>query len=82
MKNKKFHISYRKVFFLSTISISISIILSLIAYGYSKYINLASQNIIKPPYDTYVTKINNYEKALSKYIPFNDYDSLKNTNLL
>lgn len=75
-------LNYWKIVSISTIVITFSLLLSVITYFCNKYLNIVSQPILDPTYQTSVDHVKEYEKLWSTYTHLNDYASLASTSFV
>jgi len=84
-KNKKkvgFKVNYWKLLVFSFVFFLIFGVIALVLNFYLKYINIALEQIIKPPYDEVVKTVNKYEQIVNDYLDINDYFSYQWLSLI
>ena len=81
---RKFELSYWKVFVISFVVMVLSGIIAAGFFAYTKYVRLAVDPVLYPPYDEYVEKYQKYEEKITDIIPiwnYKDYKKLSITGL-
>jgi len=70
---RKFELSYWKIFITSFVVIVFSWVIAAGFFAYIKYIKLAVEPVLYPPYDEYVEKYQNYEKKIQNIVSIGNY---------